>query len=322
MTRSRSEPEFAHPRSWTYLSLRGVLLLLILGVLVPVVLVSAAGIVALTLLREAGGIVIAVLVVTGALASLGALVAVLVMLSRRFQLARQQVNFLTNVTHELRTPLAAIRLYAQTLELDNAQDASAREECIAAILRESRRLEHLVNRVLEWRSIVEGKRRYVFAEGPVGPALDEALDSFRAILRAGEVDLKTEIGATTVVKLDRAAMAEAVLNLLVNAHKYSGDDKRIFLGARDVEGGVEITVRDNGIGIPRPEQEKVFEPFHRVDSRLRAQGSGVGLGLAIVGDTVRAHRGRIALSSEPGLGSTFTIFLPAVPAAAQADGQR
>jgi two-component system phosphate regulon sensor histidine kinase PhoR len=254
----------------------------VLGVLVPVVLVSAAGIVALTLFQEVGGIVIGTLVVTGALASLGAAVAILVMLRRRSQLARQQVTFLTNVTHELRTPLAAIRLYAQTLEVDAADNAEQRRECSAAIVRESHRLEHLVNRVLEWRSIAEGKRLYAFTEGAVGPALHEAVDSFRAILQTGEVDLETDLSASATVRVDRAALAEAVLNLLVNAHKYSGDEKRISLVARDVGGGVEIAVRD----------------------------------------TVWAHRGRIALSSEPGRGSTFTIFLPAAPSAAAPDRRR
>ena len=121
-----------------------------------------------------------------------------------------------------------------------------------------------------------------------------------------EVDLR----ASRAVNVDRAALAEAVLNLLVNAHKYTGERKEIALSSRDADGGVEVAVRDNGIGIPKADLDRIFEPFRRVDERLRSQASGVGLGLAIVRDVMEGHGGRVRVASEPGKGSTFTLFLP------------
>ncbi|MBI5487974.1 MAG: sensor histidine kinase [Deltaproteobacteria bacterium] len=299
----------AKTRAQPFLSERNILLVIILGVLVPVVLMSAAGIVALVI----GGvenIVIGTLVVSFALGSLGAAVTILVMVRRRARLARQQVTFLTNVTHELRTPLAAIRLYAQTLQLDRAASDEERRECAEAILRDTERLGQLVERVLQWRKIAEGRRPYERHRDTVEPALLEALDAFRGLLRSGEATLAVDLRAALPVEIDRAGITEAVLNLLVNAHKYTGERKLITLRSRDVAGGVELEVEDNGIGIPKAHQERIFEPFHRVDDRLRSQAAGVGLGLAIVKDVVSAHDGRLRVRSEPGKGSTFTIFLP------------
>jgi two-component system phosphate regulon sensor histidine kinase PhoR len=298
-----------------YLSQSGILLLLILGVLTPVGLMSAAGVVAIVVGGGIGSIVVGILVVSFALATLGAGTALLVMFQRRARLAREQVTFLTNVTHELRTPLAAIRLYGQTLQLERAEDPAERRQCVDAILRETGRLGQLVDRVLEWRRIAEGRRVYRKQRGRIDEALDEALTNFQGLLASGEVELRQERAATREVDLDRAALAEAVLNLLVNAHKYTGERKRIVLRTLDVTTGVEIAVEDNGVGIPKTEQLRIFEPFRRADDRLGAQAAGVGLGLAIVGDVVRGHGGKVRLASEPGQGSTFTIFLPAAPAA-------
>ena len=293
-----------------YFSERGILVLLILGVLVPVALVSAAGIVALVVGRGTESIVIGILVITFALGSLGAAIAILVMFRKRTRLARQQMTFVTNVTHELRTPLASIRLFAQTLQMERLQDATQRKECAEAILREADRLTQLVERVLQWRRISDGQRIYERKIETVEPALREALDAFRGTLRSGEATMEVDLRSSRTVNLDRAALAEAVLNLLVNAHKYTGERKEIALSSRDADGGVEVAVRDNGVGIPQAEQERIFEPFRRVDERLRSQASGVGLGLAIVRDVMEAHGGWVRVESEPGKGSTFTLFLP------------
>ncbi|MBN1772128.1 MAG: HAMP domain-containing histidine kinase [Deltaproteobacteria bacterium] len=298
-----------------YLSQTRILLLLILGVLTPVGLMSAAGVVAIVVGGGIGSIVVGILVVSFALATLGAGTALLVIFQRRTRLAHQQVTFLTNVTHELRTPLAAIRLYGQTLQLERTEDPETRRQCVDAILRETGRLGQLVDRVLEWRRIAEGRRVYQKQRGRIDGAVDEALTNFQGLLAAGEVELRQERSATREAYIDQPALAEAVLNLLVNAHKYTGETKHIALHTRDVDGGVEIAVEDNGVGIPESEQARMFKPFRRGDDRLRSQASGVGIGLSIVRDVTRAHGGKVRVVSEPGRGSTFTIFLPAAPPA-------
>jgi two-component system phosphate regulon sensor histidine kinase PhoR len=277
----------------------------------PVVLLSAADIVALAVGSDVQTLVVGVLVVTLAIASLGAAVVILVVLQRRWQLARRQVTFLSTVTHELRTPLAAIRLYAQTLEMDRAQDEEDRRRCAMAILRETRRLEHLVERMLHWRRILQGRAVVALSAERTDAALEEAVESFRGLVEAGEATMEVDLAARQPVRMDRAAITEAVLNLLVNAHKYTGDEKRIRLASRDEGNEVAIDVSDNGIGIARGDIRRISEPYFRADNRLRAPASGVGLGLAIVRDTMQAHGGRLEIRSELGRGSTFTLRLPA-----------
>ena len=294
-----------------YLSVRGILLLLIFGVLVPVVTMSAAGVVAIVLWTDVPALITGILVTSLALATLGATIAILVMISRRSRLVRQQATFVANVTHELRTPLAAIRLHAQTLEMGHALGDGERANCLGTILREAGKLDRLIQRVLEWRLIVERKRPYALVRGSIGDAVDDAVRSFRAVVDPAEIDLAVESKATRVVAIDREAMSGAVLNLLMNAYKYSGEKKAISVATRDVGGGVEVAVRDNGIGIPRAEHERIFHAFHRVDQRLRGRAAGAGLGLAIVWDAARGHGGEVGVVSEPGKGSTFTIFVPA-----------
>jgi two-component system phosphate regulon sensor histidine kinase PhoR len=311
LTEMASMSPVAATKTQPYFSERNILLVIILGVLVPVVLMSASGIVALAIGGGVQNIVFGTLVVSFALASLGAAITILVMVRRRTKLARQQVTFVTNVTHELRTPLASIRLYAQTLQLGRAESEAQRRECADAILRDADRLGLLIERVLQWRKIAERRRMYERRRETLDGALRDALDAFHDVLRAGEATLKVDLQATREVELDRTGIADAVLNLLVNAYKYTGEHKELALRSRDVEGGIELAVQDNGIGIPKAEQARIFEPFHRVDDRLRSQAAGVGLGLAIVQDVVLAHDGRLRVDSEPGKGSTFTVFLPA-----------
>ena len=114
------------------------------------------------------------------------------------------------------------------------------------------------------------------------------------------------------VRHDHAALASILLNLLTNAHKYSPSPKQIALSAEDGEGDVVLTVRDKGIGIPASEQQRIFQPFHRLDSRLAGRAGGAGLGLAIAATLVRRLDGSITVNSSEGQGSAFTVRLPAV----------
>jgi two-component system phosphate regulon sensor histidine kinase PhoR len=164
-----------------------------------------------------------------------------------------------------------------------------------------------------------GKRVYVLRPESVAAIVEDARTAFAAstVGRGVSLDVRVPSGLPQVLA-DRAAMEDALLNLLTNAYKYTGEDKQIVLGARADEGHVYLWVRDNGIGIPRREHRRVFEKFYRVDERLSRAVEGSGLGLAIVRHVVVAHRGRIDLESEPGQGSTFTIALPHAPATALA----
>ena len=294
------------------LGLRGAIVTLSVGVLVPVILATTVGIVALVIGTSTKELLVGILVVCFTAAAAGSAVVAVVLLGRRARLARLQSDLLANVSHELRTPLAAIRIHAQTLQsglLEKDPDGTRRS--LATIVRETEWLEATVERVLTWRSLARDRDAVDLQDAPVGDAVDDALERFRRMVVPGEVDLEVEAASERPVSHDRDALARVVLNLLVNAYKYTGESKRIRVAVRDRDEHVEISVGDDGIGIPAADLERVFEPFYRVDSRSRGGAGGAGLGLAIVRQVVRLHGGEVTASSEPGRGSVFTVQLPA-----------
>jgi two-component system phosphate regulon sensor histidine kinase PhoR len=139
-----------------------------------------------------------------------------------------------------------------------------------------------------------------------------ALEAFEAVRERRQVELKVSLPPESLlVRADRGAMTDALLNLLTNAYKYGGDPARIEVGySADVQ-NVHVSVKDNGPGIPLSEHKRIFQKFYRLDDRLSRQREGSGLGLAIVKHVMRAHRGRVELVSVPGKGSSFTLVLPA-----------
>jgi signal transduction histidine kinase len=232
--------------------------------------------------------------------------------AREMKLAQAKSTFVSNVSHELKTPLALIRLFAETLELGRVKNAEKAREYYRIINQESRRLTRLINNILDFARIEEGRKEYRFAATDVAEVVEEVLKSYEyQIARAG-FDLRTEIAPELPsVMLDRDAISQAALNLLNNAVKYSTEVKRITVRVTAREDGVAIEVADCGVGIPPAEQEKIFEKFYRVGAGLTHDTKGSGLGLALVKHIVEAHRGRITVESAPGKGSKFTILLPA-----------
>jgi two-component system phosphate regulon sensor histidine kinase PhoR len=291
------------------LDLTSVIVLVAAGVLLPVMLSTAAGIVALVIARDAGGIVTGVLVVCFAAAAAGSALIAVVLTSSKARLARRQADFVANVSHEFRTPLSAIRLYAQTLQSGKlADDPAQTTECLSTILRETQWLDLMIDRVLTWRASARDRMPLDMVVRPLAGALTSAAERFKGMVRADEVEFSVSIDTRLPARHDAAAMDAVVLNLLTNAYKYTGRDKRIALRARDGAGEITIDVQDNGIGLTPAEQKRVFQPFYR--SR-QADASGTGLGLAIAQYVVSRHAGTITVASSRGAGSTFTIHIPA-----------
>lgn len=294
------------------LSLTRAIVALSVGVILPVILSTSLGIVTLAIGESSDAIVLGVLITSFAAAATGGAIVVTVLLGRRARIARLQSDLLTNVTHELRTPLTAIRMYGQTLEMGLLADNPDRaRECIATILRETEWLEAMVDRVLTWRGAAKDQRSLKFEEVSLRGAVDDAVNRFSRMVAEGEVKLQVDIETSRAVLHDRQAIATVVLNLLVNAYKYTGQNKRIRVSVNEVEDWLELAVEDNGIGVPQSEVGRIFDPFYRVDSRLRGKASGTGLGLAIVRHQIRAHFGEVYVDSEVGKGSRFAVRLPA-----------
>lgn len=290
----------------------GLMVALSVGVIVPVFLSTSVGILLLVLGKSSISLLFGILVICFTSAAFGGAIVVAVLLGRRARLARLQADLLANVSHELRTPLAAVRLYTESLLSGLLRDDPIRtEESLRLILQQTEWLDAMIDRVLTWRMAARDRDVVDMEAGSIRPAVEEAVLRFTRMTPPAEAGLSVEISTTLLVRHDRRAIGEIVLNLLVNAYKYTSRPKQIRLNAFDEDGRVVITVRDNGIGIPRPAQKRIFEPFYRVDTGLRSKAPGAGLGLAIVRHLVKLHEGEITVESETGQGSLFAIRLPA-----------
>jgi signal transduction histidine kinase len=235
---------------------------------------------------------------------------------RSLQLSEMKSDFVSNVSHELRTPVASIRVFAELLRRGRAQDPAKVREYGAAIEAESQRLSDLIDNVLDFARIESGAKQYRRVPSDIAALTAAIVDAYRVrLLDSGfELDYTPPNGSFPPVLLDPDALSLALNNLLDNAVKYSGDSRRVYLRLVPEGGSVKISVRDEGIGIPESEQEKIFERFHRVGTGLVHDVKGSGLGLAIVHHIMQAHRGQVSVTSAPGQGSTFSLIFPAADA--------
>jgi two-component system phosphate regulon sensor histidine kinase PhoR len=232
-------------------------------------------------------------------------------LYREAKLSRMKTDFVSLVSHELRTPLTSIRMFIETLALGRLKDAAQTQEVLQLLTRETERLSELIERVLDWARIESGRKEYQRERLKVEALVEAAVAAFRAQRLEGDADLKVEVPeGLPQVEVDRHAVAGALLNLLQNAYKYSGQDKRISLSANTRGKWVCLSVEDNGVGIASKDRKRIFERFYRVDNLLTRKTEGSGLGLAITKRIIEAHGGHITVKSEVGKGSRFTIELP------------
>jgi two-component system phosphate regulon sensor histidine kinase PhoR len=302
---------------------RRVLPLIIGFVFVPAALMLAVGVLILVFGAAPrdyvfGGLILALVATT-----VGGTVATVMVVAREARVARLQTDFVNKVSHDLRTPLTSIRMFVETLQLGRLQDPERQREALEIISEETARLSGLINRLLDWARMESGRRTYQFVRQPVEPILEAALQAFEPQRLSHPAEVRREVapGLPPVV-VDREALTGALLDLLNNAHKYTGPEKIITVGAARSGPTVLITVTDNGPGIPLPDQKRIFDKFYRASDPLQRTIEGSGLGLAMVKHIVVAHGGRIAVTSEVGHGATFTVTLPAAEVAAPAGGGR
>jgi two-component system, OmpR family, phosphate regulon sensor histidine kinase PhoR len=293
------------------MKLRHVLPLLIGFVFLPAALMLTVGILILVYGSVARDYLFGTLIVALVTTTLAGSAATLAVLRREARVARLQTDFVNKVSHELRTPLTSIRMFVETLQLGRIQDPVRQREALEIVAEETARLSALINRLLDWARMESGRRTYQLTREPLEPIVDAALQAFAPQLLHQPAEVVRDVEARLPpVMADRQALTEAILNLLNNAHKYTGETKRIALSVSAQGPTVTIAVSDNGPGIPARDQKRIFEKFYRARDPLSRTIEGTGLGLAMVKHIVHGHGGRIAVTSELGQGATFTITLP------------
>jgi len=234
--------------------------------------------------------------------------------AREVRVAELKSNFVASVSHDLKTPLALIQLFAETLELGRVRNAERAQEYYRVINGEARKLTRLIENILDFSKMEAGLRPYRAAPCDLTELTRHVLDRMSSQFNQGKYRVRaTYAAAVPPVNADSDAVEQALENVLTNAVKYSGDARDIDVHVGQTNRHVVVSVTDHGIGISRREQKRIFRKFYRVDSGLGGGPQGCGLGLAIVDHTMRGHGGYVSVDSEPDRGSTFTLHFP-IPA--------
>lgn len=259
-------------------------------------------------------------------------IAIVLVAEKERKISALKSEFVANVSHELKTPLALVRMFAEMLQSGRVSTEAKKKEYLDIIVRESERLSALIENVLDFARLERGRGSYEFAEGDVGDAVTRAANVYRYRAERESVKLVLEVEpALPRARIDERAIQLAVINLVDNALKYAPGGEAITIRACGHEGGVRIDVRDQGPGVAPEDRHRIFERFVRLtssrdDKSGEKAGSsssrpssrpaqspvrGSGIGLALVKHIAESHGGRAWVESEVGRGSTFTFTIPA-----------
>lgn len=242
--------------------------------------------------------------------------------STEMKISEMKNDFVSNVSHELRTPISSIRVFGEFMRLGRVTSQEKVTEYGEYIETESRRLTQLINNILDFSKIESGRKYYQFEKTDLEEVVEGALKIFDVRLQHSgfSIDYRGPVAPLPRISVDPAAVGQALCNLLDNAVKYSGEEREIGVTLGRANGSVVVSVTDHGIGISEEEQQRIFDRFHRVSTGLVHDVKGSGLGLSIVQHVLQAHGGQVSVESEPGKGSTFSIYLP-IGAGEEAEGE-
>ena len=251
--------------------------------------------------------------------ALGVFVVVRV-LAREVRLAELKSNFVSSVSHDLKTPLALIQLFAETLELGRLKHTDRAHEYYRIINSEARKLSRLINNLLDFSKIEAGLRQYKPAPADLAALTRRVLDSLESQFRHNEFSVQSRCAPDLPpVLIDAEAAEQAIENLLSNAMKYSPEHREIVVEVDAFDGFGRVRVTDRGVGIPPRFQRKIFRKFYRIQTDAGSGPQGTGLGLAIVDHIMRGNGGFVQVESEPGRGSTFSLHFPLCSGEAHGD---
>lgn len=258
--------------------------------------------------------------------TLGLLIAVLLLaigvgswlivadLNRQITLARQKTDFVSNVSHELKTPLTSIRMFSELLAEGRVSEPAKQRSYLAIIAAETARLTRLINNVLDFARMERGEKKYNFQPCDFAALVRETAESYRPNLEANGFKFSCHLPESPLtVKGDRDALAQVIVNLLSNAEKYSDSRKEVEVRLRGESNPLpylEFSVSDRGLGVPRGAEQKIFEKFYRAHDSLSSGIQGSGLGLTLARQIARAHGGEVVYEPREGGGSCFSLRLP------------
>jgi len=228
---------------------------------------------------------------------------------REKYLSQLRSEFVSNVTHELKTPLTSIYMFAESILLDRVKTKSDQKEYLGIILKETERLKRLINNILDFSKREKGKLVYNFVEVNISELLKSAINDLDYWIIEKKFKVTTKIENDIIGYADPDALKQAIINLLTNAIKYSHQRKKIFVRLWENEKMIYIEVEDRGIGIPEDQLDQIFDKFYRIESKDGLESTGTGLGLTVVKDILEAHKAKILVESKIGHGSKFTIVL-------------
>jgi signal transduction histidine kinase len=248
-----------------------------------------------------------------ALFVIGAAMVSVRLLRHERKLTHLKSQFISHVSHEMRTPASTIRVIAEMFKMGKVKDRAMAEEYYDTLISESERLTAMINNVLDFARIESHHKTYALRPCDPGKVALDAINLFKTYLIAKDYQIKYDIQpGLPWINADVEALTQMICNLLDNAAKYSLSEKEINVRLFFCGGRVAFEVEDRGIGIAPQEQDKIFEPFYRVDDGTGNKTPGTGVGLAIVNNVVKMHNGEIRVNSRLGQGSTFTVLLPVI----------
>jgi len=235
----------------------------------------------------------------------------LYVVNNELRVSKMKSNFISTVSHEFKSPLTSIRQMAEMLYGGRVPAKERQQKYYSSMLQETERLSHLIDNILDFSRMEEGRKNFRFGKGNLTDIVEEMVLSFQSQMKDKGFRIDFILpGPIPDSVFDKEAINQVLQNLIENACKYSGESKTIEVSLTYSEPEIIIAVKDYGIGISKDEQDKIFSRFYRAGNELTQKVKGSGIGLTIVKQIVNAHQGSIRLQSEPGKGSVFRVILP------------
>jgi two-component system phosphate regulon sensor histidine kinase PhoR len=241
------------------------------------------------------------------------LFVILIAAERERRLSNLKSEFVANVSHELKTPLALVRMFGELLQTGRADTPEKQSQYLSIIVNESDRLNALIENVLDFAKVEKGQAAYEFAPARLAEPVGRAVEACRVRAEREGVALELSLEDVPELLLDERAIEIAVINLVDNALKYAPEGKRVGVLVRAASGGAEVCVVDQGPGIAPEDRKRIFDRFVRGKAASGKQVRGSGIGLSLVKHIAEAHGGSIRVEDGSPFGSIFTLSLTRRP---------